>query len=261
MDKSSTNSLNSRRNFKLPPIQGALPTTLYGDRAWKSNNKPSLSTHGSIQPHVRIKESIPSRDFHSLHHATLRKRVDPFAKKTTTLASSRQHTATVEFNLGHEFPKSYSVLPPISKDTRTKDNENSCLLSATKINPVKRESRTTDKKYHSTASELLSERRRVRLLEKQQAQNGIEQDQCGAKTESRSRTHKETEPYAKTSKTEEAKETVNRKPSATYLLYIKSNRKDRRGGVCPENESGLINVTEQLKEIFLRRNMEEMYLI
>lgn len=258
MDKSSINSLNSRRNFKLPPIQGALPATLYGDRSWNSNNKPPLSPHGSLQPHVRIKrESIPSRDFHSLHRATLQTRTDPFPKKTT-FPSSRQHT-TVEINLGHEFPKSYSVLPPISKDTPSKDNGNSCLLSATKINPVKKEPRTTTDKKYSTASKLLSERRRERLLEKQKAQNGVDQGQCGATTESH-QIIKEIEPR-KTSKTEEVKEIVNRKPSATYLLYLKSKRNYRRGGVCPENESSLINVTEQLKEIFLRRNMEEMYLI
>lgn len=31
--------------------------------------------------------------------------------------------------------------------------------------------------------------------------------------------------------------------------------------MCLENEADLINVAEQLKEIFLRKNMEEMYLI
>lgn len=56
-------------------------------------------------------------------------------------------------------------------------------------------------------------------------------------------------------------ETGERKSSATTLLFLKGKRKGRRVGVCLENEPALINVTEQLKEIFLRRNMEEMYLI
>lgn len=258
MDKSSINSLNSRRNFKLPPIQGALPATLYGDRSWNNKNKASLSTHGSLhQQHVRRikRESIPNRDFHSLHRVPLQTRTDPFPKRTK-VPSSRQHT-TVEINLGHEFPKSYSVLPPISKERPTESNDHTCLLSGTKINPVKRETRT-DKKQ-STASELLSERRRERLLEKQKAQNGVDRDQCDGTTDIQT-TDKEIQPQ-KTPKTEEPTEMVNRKPSATYLLYLKGKRKDRRGGVCQENESSLINVTEQLKEIFLRRNMEEMYLI
>ena len=62
-------------------------------------------------------------------------------------------------------------------------------------------------------------------------------------------------------KKEQREEDAPRKPSATYLLHTKCKRFGRRGGVCLENETTLTNVTDQLKEIFLRRNMEEMYLI
>jgi hypothetical protein len=132
------------------------------------------------------------------------------------------------------------------------------LLSATRINPIKRETRRTVDKT-SAASELLSERRRERLLEKHKAQK--DSSQGSVKISQSIEKEIESLPTPNPSKTEETKESVSRKQSATFLLYLKSKRNYRRGGVCPENESSLINVTEQLKEIFLRRNMEEMYLI
>ena len=52
-----------------------------------------------------------------------------------------------------------------------------------------------------------------------------------------------------------------RETSPTIIAFRKARRKTRRCAVCLENEPSLTDIAVRLKEIFLRRNMEEMYLI
>lgn len=273
MDRTSINSLNSKRNLKLPPIQGAVPAAVYGERSWNTNNKKSISQQHHQRPRIK-NDLVHANNFRSLNRVDLNSSVDFPRQKAAVFTSPRQHVP-VQINLGHEFPKSYTVLPPINnlnnsavarprRSSRKNIGHVDLSIEGGK-RPVKKETKPQPKSCARTADEL-SERRRERLQEKLKAAESKENisnaeniktvDDTKNITTSTNDNHD-----GNNNGKEEEKDAVPRKRSPTFLEHMKCKRFGRRHAVCLDNEPTLVNVTDQLKEIFLRRNMEEMYLI
>lgn len=150
--------------------------------------------------------------------------------------------------LVHQFPRTYNVLPPIHKDLKPIGSETDTAISHNDFSKPDIEYESPAENSRSDDKQKLSEALKP---EDKSASRGF--DLKNNPSNSRKRQRVESERLDK--------ETGERKPSATTILFLKGKRRGRRLGVCLENEPTLINVAEQLKEIFLRKNMEEMYLI
>lgn len=279
MDRSSVNSLNSKRNLKLPPIQGAVPATLYGERNWNTTTR-------TVQHHRR--RSRPRNDlglasnFQSLNRVDLNSRVEFPREKAAAVFTSppRQH---VQINLGHEFPKSYTVLPPINHHKKTNTitrprkppvkqiHHNNVELSIEqKKSPVNDEPKPQATSC-AEAVDKLSEKRRERLQEKlktsannntnKESIKELDDTSTGDNCNNNNNSNNYNNDCDNSRTEEEQVDITKRKKSPTFFVHVKCKRFGRRNAVCTENEPTLVNVTDQLKEIFLRRNMEEMYLI
>lgn len=274
MDHTSINSFNSKRNLKLPPIQGAVPADIYEDKRWNSNNNNKSISHHH-QHHTRIKKDLlGATNFRSLHQVDLNASVD-FPRHKAVIKSPRQHVP-VQINLGHEFPKTYTVLPPINNKKTTvsqprrpvsiKRNEKPSEITIQKeespVNDVQSEPNLPIQSSAARTAAELSARRRERLKERLKAAEESKENISNAEQIKKvdETTINTTSDNCEQPKTER-EESVPRKRSPMFLGYLKCKRYARRNGVCPDNEPTLMNVTDQLKEIFLRRNMEEMYLI
>lgn len=264
-------SLNSTRNFKLPPIQGALPATNSLQQpsipkpfsSWpKSDNQPlagSLPRHRST---VKTREVIGvtsdsfanrSRDpqiKNNFANSTVKRQILRKANE-----SEKNSKLTLDFTpLVHQFPRTYDVLPPIHRGPQSivgkpgfaeahndfnnkgrKDSVNKSIDFDKNQNDRQKLDDTAQKHDQKTVDNA--------------ADSGLKINHSNCKE----RQHCEDEQINK--------EIWERKRSATIILFSKGKRWGRRFAVCLENEADLINVAEQLKEIFLRKNMEEMYLI
>lgn len=263
-------SLNSSRNFKLPPIQSAVPaanilrqparTTWQHDQARAT--AVALPNQGSsIQPRTVI--HIPKDPFPGRYRS-------PHVSHNISSASTQRHasTAAIEENYTdskldfaprrHQFPQSYSVLPPIQKPKKPLDRGRQVTGTQDRTSRDEKENNNltvTKKPIEDNSSQSDNQKRHE--LRKVGNTNG----KIGDKNHYRVEAGKESSSRTKQKTDNQDNETGERKQSPTTLLFLKGKRKGRRVGVCVENEPALINVTEQLKEIFLRRNMEEMYLI
>jgi len=273
MDQSSINSLNSKRNLKLPPIQGAVPAAVYGERNWNSTTNTIPNHRQRARPRNDL---VHAGNFQSLNRVDLNSRVEfPRQKAAVFTSPSRQHH--VHINLGHEFPKSYTVLPPINHHKKATvprhrkppvkqiDHSNVELSIQQNKSPVNEENKPQTKSCAETVDQL-SARRRERLQEKTSRENNNKSTEDIKKIDDTSTDKKNSNNNNNkgddNNRTEEEQEDIStRKKSATLLGYVQCTRYGRRNAVCIENEPTLNNVTDQLKEIFLRRNMEEMYLI
>lgn len=267
-------SLNSSRNFKLPPIQGAVP-------AANILRQPTARKTPQPWPHdrERLSAALPK------HRSTVKPRpvihvpTDPFPGRyrsphvnrnlSNTTGQRRAFHGTIENEKGkesvtlefaplaHQFPQSYSVLPPIQKIQKP-------LIKETETVAQDKDSRCEDEKNLTESKsavdygkpndkQKLNDARKLEDKSGNDSNTNSNSDSGAGSNASKKKRRPDPE--------NQDKETGERQPSATTLLFLKGKRKGRRVGVCLENEPALINVTEQLKEIFLRRNMEEMYLI
>ena len=266
-------SLNSSRNFKLPPIQGAAPAANilrqpasrgkqtwpheYGHRANGHHRSTRQVIHVPNDPFPGRYRS-PRHASHNLSNAAGKQR--PFNSGAVENEMNRGESLTLEFApMVHNFPQSYTVLPPIQKISKPSTNETEIAtqdknlrgdeekkLGAQLIRddvgkPNNKHKGSGVQKHHDKSGDSNT------------SDNNIKPDSGNGRNLSKSK--RQTDPENQDS------ETAERKQSATTVLFLKGKRIGRRVGVCLENEPALINVTEQLKEIFLRRNMEEMYLI
>lgn len=234
-------SLNSTRNFKLPPIQGAMATTSnFNNTAWI----PRPARPSQIKPTRIGRETfIPPPKPH------IQTQIRAAPKSTYGEVSNT--SSRLGLDLGHNLPRPYAVLPPIRSE-----NE----MQYTNLHNQGKSARVGSGvgKRNSSKSEA-----------KPQSNHNTQQSGYSPHTNGKQSTQdfKNGDDNVSIYKGEFAKgneETNNlkaRKLSATFLLFMKGTRKGRRCGVCLENERTLINVCELLKDIFLRRNMEEMYLI
>ncbi|XP_032220357.1 uncharacterized protein LOC116603366 [Nematostella vectensis] len=252
MDR-SLNSLNSKRNLKLPPIQGALPANTFGHATWTAHKPPSLTTQPARPVRTRIPRetiSLNTQNIVCTARQPVQSRVNTATHRSSLAAyyDPNHVVKSVDVTLGHQFPKSYDVLPPIRNKPSNAERRSGERTSQNGVSPSEREGRHSGKSP-GVASELLSERRRERQNRQKQKQSISSSEGSSEKTTAVSENGKDEKPEGKV------------KNSPTFLLFLKCTRFGRRGGVCVDNEGTLENVTEQLKEIFLRRNMEEMYLI
>lgn len=271
-------SLNSSRNFKLPPIQGAVPAAnilrqpppTRHTQSWRPPHDQRLSSAATLPNHHRspVKPRavihVPQDPFPGRYRS-------PQRNLSTAASASRRDYASIlnekntesklEFApLRHQFPQSYTVLPPIQKikepprsETQTKSAQDRAHRSE------KGHDNLTDGNKSAVDNSLRNDKQKREDVRKVADNNNNHKN---PKTDtSRSVAEEKGSTKKKNRSESQDKETGERKPSATTLLFLKGKRKGRRVGVCLENEPALINVTEQLKEIFLRRNMEEMYLI
>lgn len=257
-------SLNSTRNFKLPPIQGAVP-------AANIIRQPSLPKPYDSWPHVdkqrstasspRHRSTLKTRKViqvasdhfparyrspqnHSLTNSTVERRL-----LNRAIENEKKNKLNLDFApLVHQFPRTYNVLPPIHKDLKPIGSETDTAISHNDFSKPDIEYESPAENSRRDDKQKLSEALKP---EDKSASRGF--DLKNNPSNSRKRQRVESERLDK--------ETGERKPSATTILFLKGKRRGRRLGVCLENEPTLINVAEQLKEIFLRKNMEEMYLI
>ena len=266
-------SLNSSRNFKLPPIQGAVPaanilrqptaknTHLTWPHAERERSSATLPRHRSTvkprqvihvtndpfpvryrSPHINRNSTNTSTQHHAIS--------DP-------IENERNRELTLELApLVHQFPQTYTVLPPIQKLQRPLVNETS-VATRDKGSRGGEPKNQTDSKSASYDGLKPNDKQRLDNAQKPEDSKDSKTDNDSDLVAAQNASKKRRRPDAEN----HDQETGERKPSATLLLFLKGKRKGRRVGVCLENEPALINVTEQLKEIFLRRNMEEMYLI
>lgn len=264
-------SLNSSRNFKLPPIQGAVPAAniLRQPRrpTWQHDqgraNAVALPNHrSSFKPRAVI--HIPKDPFPGRYRS-------PHVSRNISTVSTQRHASKAAIEnekntesqldfapLRHQFPQSYSVLPPIQKP-RLKPLATETRVAAPQDRTSRGEkenSDLTDSNKPIVDNSLHSDNHKREDLRKV-----ADNKRSGETNNSHNEAGKNASTKKKQRSDNQDNETGERKPSATMLLFLKGKRKGRRVGVCLENEPALINVTEQLKEIFLRRNMEEMYLI
>lgn len=267
-------SLNSSRNFKLPPIQGAVPaanilrqptatkTHLTWPHAERERSSATLPRHRSTVKPRQVIHVATSND-----PLPVRYRSPHINRNLTNTSTQRQVISdpienekskelTLELApLVHQFPQTYTVLPPIQKIQRSSVNETG--LATRDKNSCGEE---TGNQTHSKSAIFDGKPNDKQKLDKAQKLEDSKDSNTDNDTDlvaTRNASKKKRRPDAGN----HDQETGERKPSATLLLFLKGKRKGRRVGVCLENEPALINVTEQLKEIFLRRNMEEMYLI
>ena len=259
-------SLNSSRNFKLPPIQGAAPAA---NILRQVPSKPSRHDTGSFRSvaisnqrgTVKTRSDVhtPSDPFpgyyrspHSCHLST----TTVYGRGLNSVSENARNTKlTLELSaIGHQFPQSYAVLPPIQKVQQPFAGQSENRTKATASRDI--EERRSADSTESTVVLNSATNHKHRLKDTRKYHH---HEQAGNVKELN---HLETEKRApKSDKNCSEEQAEERKPSATLLLFLKGSRKGRRVGICVENEPSLINVTERLKEIFLRRNMEEMYLI
>lgn len=270
-------SLNSSRNFKLPPIQGAVPAANIlrqpptARQTWRPSQDQGLSSaslpnHRSPVKPPRTVIHVPKDPFPGRYRSPHVTRnlstaaTQPRRDYKATILNEKNIESKLEFApLGHHFPQSYAVLPPIQK---IKDP----LASETQGKSVQdRASRgdngnnnLTDSNKSAVDNSLRNDKQRREDMRK--PPDNRKSGNSNADN-SRSVVEKNASTKKKMRSESQDNETGERKPSATTQLFLKGKRKGRRVGVCLENEPALVNVTEQLKEIFLRRNMEEMYLI
>ena len=265
-------SLNSSRNFKLPPIQGAIPAasilrqpTARKTQTWPMNKERSSAAvpmyRSAAKPRPVI--HVPTDPFpgryrsphinRSLSNRTVQQRV-----VNGTIESEKNREITLEFapTLAHQFPQTYTVLPPISEKIPK------LLAKETGVVAPDKDLRYEDKNTSNSSKPAVCDVKANDKQEPDAARQKLEDKNDRKNADSgmiagRNASLKKRETYAGN----QDKETGERKLSAMEKLFLKGKRKGRRPGVCLENEPVLINVTEQLKEIFLRRNMEEMYLI
>lgn len=267
-------SLNSSRNFKLPPIQGAAPAANIlrqsaARQTWRHDQVRSSATlpnhRAPVKPRTVIhvpKDPFPGRYrsphvSHNLTAATQRR-----AHNAPTVENEKStESKPLDFApLRHQFPQSYSVLPPISIQKIQKP-----LATGTQgilAQDREKENNNLRDSHKSAADNSSRNDKQNREDERKHVKHGDNKKSGNSNTDqSRSAAGKNDSTRKKLQPESHDGETRERKPSATTLLFLKGTRKGRRVGVCLENEPALINITEQLKEIFLRRNMEEMYLI
>ena len=263
-------SLNSSRNFKLPPIQGAVPAanilrqpTARNTQTWPINKERSAAAvpmyRSAVKPRPVI--HVPTDPFpgryrtphvnRSLSNKTVQQRV-----VNRTIESEKSRELTLEFApaIAHQFPQTYTVLPPIQKIPKPLAKETGVVAPD---KDLRYEENKTLNGSKSAGCDVKPQDKqetvgRQKLEDKSAKKNNNSERIAGQNASLRKR-----QPNAEN----QDKETGERKLSATEKLFLKGKRKGRRVGVCLENEPALINITEQLKEIFLRRNMEEMYLI
>lgn len=271
-------SLNSSRNFKLPPIQGAAPAANIlrqpptARQTWprpphdQGLSSATLPNHRSpVKPRTVIHvptDPFPGR-YRSPHvnRGNLSTTASQPRRDYATILNEKNTESKLEFApLRHQFPQSYSVLPPIQKIKEPLSGETHAKSAQDRdYRGEKGNNNLTDGKK-SAVDNSLQKQKRAREDVRKLANNNAKSGNSNTDT-SRSVREKNDSTRKKTRSESQDKETGERKPSATTLLFLKGKRKGRRVGVCLENEPALTNVTEQLKEIFLRRNMEEMYLI
>lgn len=267
-------SLNSSRNFKLPPIQGAVPAatilrqpTTRNEQTWPRDygrSSVAMPNHQSTKPRPVI--HVPKDPFPGRYRSpsvgnnlsNVRGQQRAFNARTIENEKSKE-SLTLEFAPRvHQFPQSYTVLPPIQKIQKPPATQTEVAAQIkhkqgeTKLTA---DLKSTDDVGKSSDKQKFNDARKLedKSENSNTDHNNVKSDSGTAKNVSKKK--QRLDPVA------ENKETGERKPSATTVLFLKGKRLGRRVGVCLENEPALINVTEQLKEIFLRRNMEEMYLI
>lgn len=276
-------SLNSSRNFKLPPIQGAVPaanilrqppTTRHAQSCRRPphdqgpvSSAATLPNHHRSPVKPRTVIHVPQDPFPGRYrspHRNLSTAASVPRRDYASILNEKNTESKLEFApLRHQFPQSYAVLPPIQKikepprsETQTKSAQERAHRSEKGHDNL---TESTDGNKSTVNNGLRNDRQKREDVRKVADNNN---NQKNPKTDtSRSVAEEKGSTKKKIRSESQDKETGERKPSATTLLFLKGKRKGRRVGVCLENEPALINVTEQLKEIFLRRNMEEMYLI
>ena len=237
-------SLNSTRNFKLPPIQGAVTTT--------SSLKETTWIPRPARP-SQVKSTRIARDtFIPPPKRTIQTQIRTAPKNTYSEVTSSR----LDLDLGHNLPRPYAVLPPIRSESAAHHTNLHIHGKSARLGRDlgKRSSLKSQVKAHPSHNNLGE-------MESQQSGNGshINNKQCGSFNTRDANASIYTGEITK--RNEENNNLKERKLSATFVLFMKGTRKGRRCGVCLENERTLTNVCELLKEIFLRRNMEEMYLI
>lgn len=264
-------SLNSSRNFKLPPIQGAAPAanilrqpTARKTQTWPINKERAAAAvpmyRSAVKPRPVIR--VPTDPFpgryrnphvnRSLSNRTVQQRV-----VNRTIESEKSRELTLEFApaLAHQFPQTYTVLPPIQKIPKLLVKETGVVAPDKDLRYE--EKKTLNGSAKSADCDVKSKDKQETVGRQKLEDKSAEKNNNSERIAGRNASLKKRQTNAEN----QDKETGERKLSATEKLFLKGKRKGRRVGVCLENEPALINITEQLKEIFLRRNMEEMYLI
>ena len=272
-------SLNSSRNFKLPPIQGAVPAanilrqppTATARQTWRQSQEQRLSSAALPNHRTSVKSPrtvihVPKDPFPGRYRSPHVSRnlsaaaTQPRRDKARILNEKNTESKLEFVPLGHHFPQSYAVLPPIQKlkEPLTSETQGKSVQDRASRGEVG-DNNLTDSNKSAADNSLRNDDKQRREVERKPPDN---RRSGNSNTEnSRSTVEKNASTKKKLRSESQDNETGERKSSATTLLFLKGKRKGRRVGVCLENEPALINVTEQLKEIFLRRNMEEMYLI
>lgn len=268
-------SLNSSRNFKLPPIQGAVPAANIlrqpprRSQTWRQSQEQGFSSTALPNHSQRTVIHVPKDPFPGRYRSPHVSRnlstaaTQPRRDFKATILNEKNTESKLEFApLGHHFPQSYAVLPPIQRIKESLVSETQARsVQDTASRGEKRNNNFTDSNKSAVDNGLRNDDKQRREVARKPPDNrksgnsNTDHDSHSAAVEKNASTKKKTRTEGQDN------ETGERKPSATTLLFLKGKRKGRREGVCLENEPALINVTEQLKEIFLRRNMEEMYLI
>ena len=134
-------SLNSSRNFKLPPIQGAVPAAnilrqpLTTRQTWRQSQEQRLSSaalpnHRSPVKSPRTVIHVPKDPFPGRYRSPHVSRnssagaTQPRRDDKATILNEKNTDSKLEFApLGHHFPQSYAVLPPIQKIKEPLTNE------------------------------------------------------------------------------------------------------------------------------------------
>lgn len=250
-------SLNSTRNFKLPPIQSAaMADPNFKETSWITRYPSPVKSNRIAKP----KETFIQRP-----KTNVNSRLVTAPKRTCDEVESRgASTATtntrMDFDFGHNLPRPYAVLPPIKSENRIQQQ---LIYHGKSARRGKDSERSSFRKSQTT--EVRSNRDSHRETTTQHSENYPHTNFKRSEKQSRKfLSENSNDSIYQDGFAEENEESNNfkeRKRSATYSLFMKGTRKGRRCGVCLQNEQTLINVCELLKEIFLRRNMEEMYLI
>lgn len=264
-------SLNSTRNFKLPPIQGALPTTNSLQQpsipkpfgSWpKSDNQPlpgslprnrltvkTREVNGGTSDSFTNKYRNPQIKSNFANSAVQRQ----ILGKTNESENNRK--LTLDFTpLVHQFPRTFDILPPIHRGPQSIVGKPGFAQAHNDFhNKGKKDSvnKLIDIDENQGDKQKLDDavQKHDQKTVDKAADSGLEISNSNCKKRQRYEDEQIN------------KEICERKKSTTIVLFSKGKRWGRRFAVCLENEADLINVAEQLKEIFLRKNMEEMYLI
>lgn len=232
-------SLNSTRNFKLPPIQAAaVANSSFRDASWisQTGHSSTIKSNGIAQ------ETFSPRVTNTKVHS----QIVTAPKRIYNEVSNPGQVARLDLDLGHNLPRPYAVLPPIRSENEMEQRHRNPRILHGKVARFERGRQLKRRTEHDSHLEIKTQQSgNFRINYKQ--------------SEKRSHKFKLGEGFLE--ENEESNDLKERKRSANYVLFMKGTRIGRRCGVCIENEQTLINVCELLKEIFLRRNMEEMYLI